>query len=162
SCRGLAASCGATGHDSCCSSPVVPGDFPGESYFRSYDQAHDANSGDLSYPATVRDFRLDKYEVTVGRFRAFVNAGIGTQSNPPASGSGAHPNIAGSGWDMAWSSYLPTSKDALMARVKCDATYQTWTDLPGTNENRPMNCLSWYDAMAFCAWDGGYLPTEAE
>ncbi|HEX5058421.1 MAG TPA: formylglycine-generating enzyme family protein, partial [Kofleriaceae bacterium] len=26
----------------------------------------------------------------------------------------------------------------------------------------PINCLSWYDAMAFCIWDGGFLPTEAE
>jgi sulfatase modifying factor 1 len=25
-----------------------------------------------------------------------------------------------------------------------------------------MNCITWYEAMSFCAWDGGYLPTEAE
>ena len=25
-----------------------------------------------------------------------------------------------------------------------------------------MNCIDWYTAFAFCAWDGGRLPTEAE
>lgn len=25
-----------------------------------------------------------------------------------------------------------------------------------------MNCLNWYEASAFCIWDGGFLPTEAE
>ncbi len=40
--------------------------------------------------------------------------------------------------------------------------FVTWTDSVGPNENRPINCVTWYEAMAFCAWDGGYLPTEAE
>jgi formylglycine-generating enzyme required for sulfatase activity len=30
------------------------------------------------------------------------------------------------------------------------------------NENKPMNCIDWYEAFAFCAWDGGRLSTEAE
>jgi formylglycine-generating enzyme required for sulfatase activity len=32
----------------------------------------------------------------------------------------------------------------------------------GLNENAAINCVSWYEAFAFCAWDGGYLPSEAE
>jgi formylglycine-generating enzyme required for sulfatase activity len=51
----------------------------------------------MSYPATVADFYLDKYEITVGRFRQFVNAGMGTQASPPAAGAGAHSLITGSG-----------------------------------------------------------------
>jgi formylglycine-generating enzyme required for sulfatase activity len=116
----------------------------------------------MNYPATISNFRLDKYVVTVGRFRAFINAGMGTQLLPPPLGAGAHAKIAGSGWDAGWNASLTTNTAALIAAVKCDSTYQTWTDTPAANEHRPMNCINWYEAMAFCAWDGGYLPTEAE
>jgi len=35
----------------------------------------------------------------------------------------------------------------------------TWTDTAGSNENQPVNCLDWYTAFAFCAWDGdGWRP----
>lgn len=37
-----------------------------------------------------------------------------------------------------------------------------WTDEPGTQENLAMGNLSWPLAFAFCIWDGGRLPTEAE
>ena len=98
----------------------------------------------------------------MGRFRAFVKAGMGTQAAPPQVGAGAHANITGSGWDSSWNPKLVADAQALVAAVKCNATFQTWTDMLGDNEDRPMNCLTWYEAMAFCAWDGGYLPTEAE
>ena len=150
SCVSLAAICGPNGSQSCCTSlPVTGGTFN--------------RSNDVAYPATVADFYLDKYEITVGRFRQFVNASMGTQAKPPAAGAGAHPLIAGSGWDTAWNVNLPADTNALKAAVQCDLVFQTWTDTAaGGNENRPQNCLDWYMASAFCAWDGGRLATEAE
>lgn len=158
SCVHLAATCGAVGNDNCCNSPKVPGG----SYDRSYDIAGDSVSGNTNSPATVSDFRLDKYLVTVGRFRVFVAAGMGTQMKPPGQGEGAHSKVANSGWNVSWNANLVTTTADLIAALQCDSRYQTWTDLPAANEHRPINCITWYEAMAFCAWDQGHLPTEAE
>jgi formylglycine-generating enzyme len=158
SCRDLADTCGPGGTDDCCTSLEVPGG----TFFRSFDYAGDALSGNTDFPATVSSFRLDKYEVTVGRFRAFVAAGMGTQVQPPMNGAGAHAVIPNSGWDSQWNAELPVDQSALLSDAKCSGTFATWTDSVGANETRPINCLTWFEAMAFCIWDGGYLPSEAE
>lgn len=160
SCAGLAATCGG---GSCCQAALVPGG----TFHRGCDNAADTDYKDTTHPATVSPFVLDRYEVTVGRFRKFVAAGAGTQANPPASGTGAHPALPGSGWDSAWNARLPATTTALEAEVVgglmgCDSPHETWTDSPGANEDKPINCVTWYLAMAFCIWDGGYLPTETE
>src|SRR5262249_48048758 len=48
------------------------------------------------------------------------------------------------------------------ANLSCTSAYQTWSFTPGGHENRPINCVNWYEAYAFCIWDGGFLPSEAE
>ena len=130
-------------------------------YFRGNDVGTDAMFPDQTAPATVSAFQLDTYEVTVGRFRAFVEAGRGTQANPPAPGSGAHANIAGTQWDESWNPGLPVDTATLISKLPCSQG-ASWTSVPGANESLPINCVSWYEAFAFCIWDGGYLPTEAE
>lgn len=143
---------GMTGNEcqggSCCESPLVPGG--------TFDQGEPD-----AFQSTVSSFRLDKYEVTVGRFRKFVAAYDAWRVSNPASGAGAHPGISGSGWNTAWNGSLPASASVLTSRGKCNSTYQTWVDGSG-NETLPMNCVDWYTAFAFCIWDGGRPPTEAE
>ncbi|MBX3157038.1 MAG: SUMF1/EgtB/PvdO family nonheme iron enzyme [Deltaproteobacteria bacterium] len=150
--------CGPTGDGDCCESPVVPGG----TFFRDYDAGADGKFPDMSHPATLGAFRLDKYEVTVGRFRAFVEAGMGTSQCPPAAGAGEHAQIPGSGWDETWKGDLFRDTAQLANSLTCSPVQATWTDAPGANENLPINCVSWTTAMAFCIWDGGYLPTAAE
>jgi formylglycine-generating enzyme len=152
---GAGSNCGDSASDDCCSSLLVPGG----SFLRSYDGVTLTDDGN---PATVSPFRLDTYEVTVGRYRAFVNAGMGIQANPPSTGAGAHPAIPGSGWDSSWNAKLAPDTTTLVTGIQCDDTYQVYTPSPGDNEHRAMNCLDWYMLFAFCIWDGGRLPTEAE
>jgi sulfatase modifying factor 1 len=168
--------CGPMGNDVCARSLLVPGG----SYFRGTDQRA---------PATLTSFRLDKYEVTVGRFRRFVDAWVAGWRVPAGAGKHAHLNagrglvVTGGGFESGWAAgwaaspgrgarlmgttFAPSGPLATTTAVwdtvltTCGPS-STWTSAPGANESRPVTCLSWYDLHAFCIWDGGFLPSDAE
>jgi formylglycine-generating enzyme required for sulfatase activity len=123
---------------------------------------------------------LDKYEATVGRFRHFVSAW--NSGWRPQVGSGKHRHLNGGsglvdgttagtyegGWLAEWTPALATNADDWKSRLKCSngnlgpSSLATWTDAPGANENRPINCLTWPEAYAFCIYEGGFLPSDME
>ena len=156
------------GQDSCCTSLPVAGG----TYFRTYRNNGSGPTG-TGDPATISNFRLDKYLVTVGRFRQFAAAW--TAGWRPAAGAGKHAYLstgglastAGgieTGWDATWNTGKVSPTTASLTRGSfCDAAHATWTAAAtGGHENLPINCVNWYDSYAFCLWDGGFLPSEAE
>jgi formylglycine-generating enzyme required for sulfatase activity len=169
--------CGAT-RENCCTSLEVTGG----TYYRTYDAAYDAGvyagavlaadggpTGEAD-PATVSTFRLDKYEVIVGRFRQFVNAWAAGWL--PTVGSGKHSHLSGGlglansasagTYETGWVTTDNSNVSPTNANLNCAATLSNWTPSVGSNENLPINCVNSYEALAFCIWDGGFLPSEAE
>lgn len=185
SCGGTAGNETAQGTQDCCDAKYVPGG--------KYNRFNDPK-----YPATVSPFIMDTFEVTAGRFRAWVDATQGNlRASAPKDGSGQHPKIPGSGWRSDWNALLPASKSEIdkMLGVTAGAegcqvggnlddfgALTWWTpevdqrvkarnarnqraldeNTQAALDRKPLNCVPWYVLFAFCVWDGGRLPTDAE
>jgi formylglycine-generating enzyme required for sulfatase activity len=135
---GAGLDCG--GGESCCARALVP---EGDVLYRKLD----AGPGEKKH---VRAFHLDKFEATVGRFRAWVAAG----QPAPRPGEALHDD--GEGHVLEWPG---TAKIQDAAHLEGWKRYDTWT---GGDDRRPKNNITWYTAAAFCKWDGGRLPTDVE
>jgi hypothetical protein len=87
--------CGAT-KESCCKSLDVVGNNAADAgaFYRTYGNSGGGATGEAD-PATVSTFALDKYLVTVGRFRQFVKAWDGGAGWMPPQSSGIHTHLNG-------------------------------------------------------------------
>jgi formylglycine-generating enzyme required for sulfatase activity len=158
--------CGASA-ESCCASPEVPGG----TFDRTYTNSGSGPVGG-SDPATVAGFRLDKYLVTVGRFRQFVKAWNNGAGYMPPAGSGKHTYLNGGqgllnggdggGYEPGWVAQDDDNIQLTDSVLATCGTYSTWTPSAGVQESLPINCVNWFVAYAFCIWDGGFLPSHAE
>ena len=99
-----------------------------------------SNDGDADekpvHQVRVSAFEMDVTEVTVGAYRACVNAGKCASSST-------------ADWKEA------TDQQKANASRHCN-----W--LIAGRENHPMNCVDWNHATAYCAYAGKRLPTEEE
>ncbi len=144
---------------------------PGGSFLRGDDPLHE----DAGAPATISGFRLDSFELTVWRFRVFVDAVVLGTGIPQYAGQGVHSYLSGgkglngggdagayeTGWDPSWNAMFPTTLATWDTNLS-SCTASTWGPMRLGNDGRPINCVTWYEADAFCIWDGGFLPSEAE
>lgn len=111
-------------------------------------------------------FRLDKFEVTVGRFRMFAEAVV-QEGWRPQPGSGKHPaganfSAADVGWESDWNARLPSASMAAWNTYFGGCDQSTWTQVSTAREWLPISCVDYYVALAFCIFDGGYLPNARE
>jgi formylglycine-generating enzyme required for sulfatase activity len=116
------------------------------------EQQNDCNNDELPvHQVTLHDFYIGKTEVTVGQFKAFVDA---TNYQTEAEKDGGSYIWEASGWVK-----IPG------ADWRCDIMGQK---RPSSDYHYPVIHISWNDAMAFVNWLNGvtksryYLPTEAE
>jgi len=157
SCLELEPTCGIGEDEQCCASPVIP----------------EGSIGDAAM-TQQSSFRLDRFEVTVGRFRAFRAAWDGGWR--PEAGSGKHvhlndglglvnraqPEEYEPGWVLGYEANIAPTDSNLIGGTGPNTPPGTWSILASALEERPINRVNVFEAYAFCIWDGGFLPTTGE
>jgi formylglycine-generating enzyme required for sulfatase activity len=161
SCEGAGTVC--AGGESCCKAILLPPESSRETfsmrYARDIEVDGDTTQTQATVPRTIRPFTLDRFEVTIGRFREFLR--VYDRVGPPPADSGAHPAFPDSGWRAEWSETDGPWRATSEVLVG-DLSAQGQSFDQGAPDDLPVRAVNWYVALAFCIWDRGRLPTEAE
>jgi len=159
SCGSLPSICGLN-QQSCCAVERVPtGDFV---------RGRLSDSEAVAERSHVSGFYLGTFEVTVGRFHAFLDDyDAWRASGALDTEAGRHPLISGTGWNPAWSRAPgdpPERRGLGVDRAEVEGEVTRCLEIPFSNAMwlQPVNCVTFYEAQAFCIWDGGRLPTDLE
>jgi len=107
------------------------------------------DTNETQHQVTLSAFKMSKYEITVGQFKAFVDAtGYKTE---------AEIKTYGYNESEIWTGKKHKYKKGV--NFRCDVKGKL---RPATDYNQPVIHVSWNDAVAFADWMGCRLPTEAE
>jgi formylglycine-generating enzyme required for sulfatase activity len=137
----------------------------------------DPSGGGHTTATFTHDVIMDIHEITVGQFKAWVNAGKPTPNDGQSLDPGG-PYAGAMFWQSAWNNdaaserYKDTNCDEATAMMAGGSGPGQGTDFnyyptyPSTASNAdqiPIVCVNWYQAIAYCFWDGQKrLATEAE
>lgn len=123
-----------------CSRPAPATERPGEAATPPVQATAPESGPKRAGMQRIGSFYMDLHEVTIGQYRAFVNA-TGYKSVAEKEGGGHE-------WDGGW------------AR-RPGWTWETPFGVPAADEE-PAVHLSWAEAVAYCQWAGKRLPSDAE
>ena len=124
----------------------------------------------------LQNVQLDKFLITAGRMRAFIERTNGNVR-------GFVHTLPATKWQSDWDDTLvPSTTDeaneqlgSFFDKKSChpgDHTGHTYATPPKPDDAsdfsqeqldaKALNCVTWQLVAAFCAWDGGRMPTSAE
>lgn len=120
-------------------------EMTGGAYFMGTDDVDQPvlQSARPAHKVEVGSYCIDVHEVTVADYRACSDTGECKRAHRDAMWPRGNQD------DDAWAT------DRKTYSALCNEGVEG-------REDHPVNCVSWHQAEAFCAWKGGRLPTEEE